>query len=343
MLRLNVFFEGTSVSWVHPNMKMITWLTWIFFLTVDDEKRKKHKAAYRKILREKATINILPVRFNYVGLPRSGKTSFIRRLLGEMLNIMEAKKSGVKVQPSTGVVEEAGQVIIRTMETSVGTIQGKQGKEWSLLKNLPEEANMLSQFFYQIASMGINEDSEYEEPTQTSSSTSCVVARDDDSGIDEILSVFREAMESNQWDSLKYILEDIILLINTDTGGQAEFLDLHASLVQGPSFNLLFSRLIDELESEFKVYYTNEEGVSTEAEDSTMTVKEVLFQALSSIACFGGCFSGGISAPSEESQKLAISESKAMFVGTYRDKITKSEFKEKDHLLQQAIKCTKKM
>ena len=159
--------------------------------------------------------------------------------------------------------------------------------------------------------------------------------------IDEMFSIIGEAMEEDQWDAVQYLLEDIILLIHTDTGGQAEFMDLHASLVQGPSFNLLYSRLVDHLDSQFKVHYTNEEGVSTEEEDSTMTVAEVQFQALASIACFSGCFSGGVSAPSEGAHKLSAgSKSKVMFVGTHRDQVTESEFKEKDRLLQQKVKNT---
>lgn len=61
------------------------------------------------------------------------------------------------------------------------------------------------------------------------------------------------------------------MIINHDTGGHAEFLELQAALVQGPSFNLLFSRLVDERDSLYKIYYTNEVGKNTEKENSTMT------------------------------------------------------------------------
>ena len=125
---------------------------------------------------------------------------------------------------------------------------------------------------------------------------------------------------------------------SSDTGGQAEFLDLYASLVSGPSLNLLFSRLVDNVDSIFKMYYTNEEGVSTEKEDSTMTVEEVLFTALASIACFGGSFlspNTGTS-PSADEKK----GSKIFFVGTFRDKVTAEQLKEKDAFLQKLIKIT---
>ena len=308
-------------------------------------------------------------------------------------------QAGEKVQRSTGVAEEGGQVIIRDMTTDIGTIQCKA---WSLLKDLLEETNMLNQFFYQTASSADSSDNQTSasETTQNDSTPACepsdittepsvsmkrskvrkflsllqkklgkrksklseanisskpededpskaededpsVASKVAEEDIDEMFSIIGEAMEEDQWDAVQYLLEDIILLIHTDTGGQAEFMDLHASLVQGPSFNLLYSRLVDHLDSQFKVHYTNEEGVSTEEEDSTMTVAEVQFQALASIACFSGCFSGGISAPSEGANELSAgSMSKVMFVGTHRDMVTESEFKEKDCLLQQKIKNT---
>ena len=181
--------------------------------------------------------------------------------------------------------------------------------------------------------------------TFTSSSATVPTATDDE--IDEMLGVVHTAMENKNWDEVKYHLENMILLINTDVGGQAEFLDLQASLVQGPSFNLLFSRLVDELESQFEVYYTNEEGESTEKEDSIMTTEQVLFQCLSSIACYSGTFSDGDDTPSGEdsasntrSKKERPSKSKVMFIGTHRDMVSQEEFEEKDKLLQEKIKCT---
>ena len=42
-------------------------------------------------------------RMNFVGLSRSGKTSTLRRLIGEILNITTAKLE--RENPSTGVVE----------------------------------------------------------------------------------------------------------------------------------------------------------------------------------------------------------------------------------------------
>ena len=346
------------------------------------DRKKKHREAYEKVIQAKSTLNIRPVRFNYVGLPRSGKTSFRRRLLGEIINIILAIQKGEKIQPSTGVAEEAGQVIIRSLTSDIATIQSKA---WSVLKDLLDEANMLNQFFYQTANsaqfledeatvqdaeasatstsepspslkrskvrkfLGLlkkklgkskKQKSPVDVPETPSSPAATAKAEEaEEMALDEMFSIIGEAMEEDNWDAVAYLLEDIILLINTDTGGQAEFLDLHASLVQGPSFNLLFSRLVDQLDSQFKVYYTNEDGESTEEEDSTFTLEEILFQSLSSIACFSGCF-GGNDAAHDKAELSRHSKSKVMFVGTHRDLVTDQQFREKDRLLQSKIKNT---
>ena len=347
--------------------------------------------AYKKAIKESVPLEICPVRFNYIGLPRSGKTSFRRRMTGEILNILWAMARGEKEQPSTGVAEAGGQVFIRNHTTrDIGVLSSEK---WTILKNLEDEAGMFSQICYQtihdeLPSTTTDDNFTARESPHQPSMGGAAVAKvsnisaanysnksetsqwnllsllmkpllkiisifrgstppDIDDEMEETLSVVHTAMETKKWDVVKFSLDDMILLINTDVGGQAEFLDLQASLVQGPSFNLLFSRLVDELESQFEVYYTNEEGESTEKEDSIMTTEQVLFQCLSSIACYSGTFSDDDDTPSGEdsasnthSKKERPSRSKVMFVGTHRDMVTQEEFERKDKRLQEKIRCT---
>ena len=104
---------------------------------------------------------------------------------------------------------------------------------------------------------------------------------------------------------------------------------MQAALVQEPSLNL---RQVDNLYSQFEIYYTNQEGVSTAKEDSIMTVEQVLFQCLASVASFSGTFGN------DEGKDASISnvagkkhcKSKLLFVGTYRDKVSQEEFERKD-------------
>ena len=346
------------------------------YLGLKHQQHKQHKRACREVIKKKLALRIRPVRFNYVGLPRSGKTCFRRRLMREIRNIVEARRRGEKEQPSTGVAEAGGQVIIGNRTCS--TLGAISSKEWSIIRDLLEEGGMLSQVIYQTA-QDVDGSSAPRDPIGDKGSTSHDPSVDEgsssqpkkssklkmlkssffktltsitkgftkisDADFEEVFSVINDGMEADDWDEVKYILEDLTLLISTDTGGQAEFLDLHASLVQGPSFNLLFSRLVDKLDSQFDMYYTNEDGVSTEKENSTMTVEEVLFQALSSIACFSGTFCDDVDTPSGEAsnmqlKKLRHSKSKVMFVGTHADQVSKEEFQEKDKLLQKKIERT---
>ena len=302
------------------------------------------------------------------------------------MNIVLARLDGEKVQPSTGVAEDGGQVVIRSVSSDIGTIHSKT---WSMLRDLVQEANLINELIYQRDNKeeGDLEESEsavissiksvsesvpkevaplvvqeiesvtcsIDEQTKSVTSSPEVHEASDpeetleafvDDDIEEMFSIIKEAMDKDEdWEEVKDLLEDMILLINTDTGGQAEFLDLQASLVQGPSFNLLFSRLIDELDSQFQVYYTNEEGESTEKEESVLTKEEVLFQSLSSIACFSGSFTdedeGTVADIIEaDSEAQRYSKSKMMFVGTHRDLVSEEEFRRKDLLLQQKIKNT---
>ena len=141
--------------------------------------------------------------------------------------------------------------------------------------------------------------------------------------IEVIFSSFQEAMAKEDWDTIKYLLEDTMYLISTDTGGQTEFLDLMSRFLMGPALNLIVSRLTDSLNQVYKICCTNEEGVSTEEEDSVVTLEEVIFQALAGIACMETSFeSDGNSEKDDDAVHIPASSSKAMFVGTFKDKIT---------------------
>ena len=162
--------------------------------------------------------------------------------------------------------------------------------------------------------------------------------------IEDIFSSFQEAMAKEDWNTIKYLLEDTMYLINTDTGGQTEFLDLMSRFLMGPALNLIVSRLTDSLNEVYKIYCINEEGVSTEEEDSVAILEEVIFQALASIACMDASYK--LEETSNDSEKddddihIPASSSKAMFVGTFKDKITEEEFREKDRILSEKIKQT---
>ena len=163
--------------------------------------------------------------------------------------------------------------------------------------------------------------------------------------LNEVYHPYHKAMESNDFESLKYLLEDTVYLINTDTGGQTEYLDLMSRFIMGPALNLIFSRLTDPLDKVYKIYYTNEDGVSTEEEDSIITLEEVFFQALASIACMEmtkdfSTQEEDSAKPVDEEVKMSECSSKAMFVGTFRDKVYKFQVNRRDRHLREKIEQT---
>ena len=380
-------------------------------------------------------MNLSSMRFVNIGLPRSGKTTFWRRLEKEILNIVRAREEGEKEEPSTGVACQRGQVLIRGAKSATGIISAG---DWSLLDH-DKEIEMLLQFIADIAnglttevswdnvgdessedgvadkssvadessedgvadkssvadessedgvadkssvadessedgvadkSSVADESSEDDVADESSYESSYELLEDDLFNYErhkreqrerrerdfaalqrrDIYSVINKAMQSDQWDKVKYELEKITLLISTDTGGHAEFLDMYAALVSGPSFNLLFSSLKDDLDSPFKVYFTDENSESTEGYYSDLTVEEVLFPALSSIACFSDSFyasdSTSSSIPPADAkvqnvrEALKSCQSKVMFVGTHKDEVSEEEFREKDRVLLERIENT---
>ena len=280
--------------------------------------------------------------------------------MGDIENIFKARQNGETDQPSTGVVEDGGQIFIKPSHFEMGTIKKRI---WSVIKSLGDEANLLNQLFHQavsidgtLASEAPVSSAEDSVSSETSSAASVTPhnttssphvggaspipppTSSSDSEEDEMLSILKEAMEADHWDEVKDLFEDTILISNNDTGGHAEFFDIQAALIQGPSFNLLFSRLQDKLDKVFEIHYTNKEGVSTDNEESTMTVEEVLYQALAGIACYGGKQSMDANA------SMAQGASKVMFVCTHMDTVEKEKrervFKEKDGLLRKKIEST---
>ena len=118
-----------------------------------------------------------------------------------------------------------------------------------------------------------------------------------------------------------------------DVGGQPAFLDMFPSLTIGPALYLLFTKLISENGRVLSVddlsklqpvqYRTKDDNEPQDCENYNYTLQEVIFCALSSIACFG--------LSDKEVEKYVTKESEpqktsslAMLFGTFADKIDES-------------------
>ena len=115
-----------------------------------------------------------------------------------------------------------------------------------------------------------------------------------------------------------------------DVGGQPAFLDMFPSLTIGPALYLLFTKLIndnghvlsiDDLSKLQPVQYrTKDDNEPQDCENYTYTLQEVIFCALSSIACFGMSDKEVEKYLTKESE-AQLTSSLAVLFGTFADKI----------------------
>ena len=144
---------------------------------------------------------------------------------------------------------------------------------------------------------------------------------------------FRKILHAPGQEQLKVLLEGTILMNMVDTGGQPAFLEMLPALTISPALYLIFFRLDQELKKRYQILYVSENNEHVQVGESSYTVEEVLFQALSSIACFS------CTAP-----KKAGMPNPAVLIGTHKDLLgsdpekVATELKAKDDALQKDLR-----
>ena len=323
------------------------------------------------------------------GPPRSGKTSLRRRLIGEIINLIDQDT----VQQSSGVVD-AHNVVVKLAEermTSSAAVISETtwravGKGGADDTDLDEELHLLYQFISE-GSVGLTSTDSDDPRSSASESVQVVeesshvdstygkdfltifdrlsrkrpqnVVTDDndtvikkrktmsDSEMKEIESAFKafnNALKSRAGrQRLKVLLEKTILLNMVDTGGQPAFIEMLPMLTIGPALYLIFLRLDQELKQRYSIQYVSEDNEEVSLGESSYTLQEVIFQVLSSIACFRSDTSSATGLP-EKQQITSHHSQAAMLVGTYKDKLKgspeekKSRIKQIDGALQEDLK-----
>ena len=357
-----------------------------FILLAEDE---RHYEAYQQALQNGVSIALKYIKLLMFGPPRSGKTSLRRRLIGEIINLIDQ----AAVQPSTGVAD-AHNVVVKLaderMTSSAAVISettwravGKGGADDT---DLDEELHLLYQFISE-GSVGLTSTDSDDPRSSASESVQVVeesshvdstygkvfltisdilgrkrpqnVVTDDndtvikkrktmsDFEIKEIegaFKAFNNALKSRAGQQqLKVLLEKTILLNMVDTGGQPAFIEMLPMLTIGPALYLIFLRLDQELKQRYSIQYVSEDNEEVSLGESSYTLQEVIFQVLSSIACFRSDTSSATGLP-EKQQMTSHHSQAAMLVGTYKDKLkgspeeVKSKIKQIDGALQEDLK-----
>ena len=150
--------------------------------------------------------------------------------------------------------------------------------------------------------------------------------------VEKEFEAFDEILRTSGEGQSKDSLEGTILMNMVDTGGQPAFLEMLPALTMGPALYLIFFRLNQELKKRYQIQYVSENNEKISLSDSSYTVEEVIFQALSSIACF--------SCASPTKAKMPNPSHAAILVGTHKDKLEsdkKAKIKNKDDALQKSI------
>ena len=150
--------------------------------------------------------------------------------------------------------------------------------------------------------------------------------------IDKEFEAFDKILRTSGEGQIKDLLDGTILMNMVDTGGQPAFLEMLPALTMGPALYLIFFRLNQELKRTYEIQYVSKDNEEVPLGDSSYTVEEVIFQALSSIACF--------SCASPEKADMPNPSHAAILVGTHKDKLesdTEAKIKDKDDALQKNV------
>ena len=328
--------------------------------------------AYRHFINTKDVLELLFLKFLFVGPPRLGKTTARRRLMGEITDLISASEAD-QHHPSTGAVESGHNMVVRNESITTAVVSQA---EWSSVENLSDEARILfHNFVDSIEARDIPKPPPelsipHKSVSQTSQATSTSNAskhhqvattepslmnkffskvkslklgrrRKQYRDIPEVAAIFRESVQPDFWKEAKQSFKAYLRM--EDTGGHPELMDMLPALTVGPGLYLLFFSYEFKLKSEFKVFYQHSSGESTLPEQSTLTLEEMLLSALSSISCSNSSanlMSAEETSSSDMRKILESSRSVAYIVGTHKDKVSEEYIASFDKELQSVIRNT---
>ena len=328
--------------------------------------------AYRHFINTKDVLELLFLKFLFVGPPRLGKTTARRRLMGEITDLISASEAD-QAHPSTGAVESGHNMVVRNVSNTTAVVTQA---EWSSVESLSDEARILfHNFVDSIEAKDIPKPPpELNFPRKSVSQTSQASSTSNASkhqqaatpepslinkffskvkslklgrrrkqyrDIPEVAAIIRESVQPDFWKEAKKSFKAYLRM--EDTGGQPELMDMLPALTVGPGLYLLFFSYEFELKSEFKIFYQCSSGERTLPEQSTLTLEEMLLSALSSISCSNS--SANLMSTEETSSSdmhkiLESSRSVAYIVGTHKDKVSEECIASFDKELQSIIRNT---
>ena len=325
-------------------------------------------SAYRHFIKTKDVVMMRFLKFLFSGPPRVGKTSALRRLIGEIIDLLSAGEAQL-VHSSTGAVESKRGMIVRNLSITTALVADA---EWCSVNNHSDEACMLFQVLRQsletkhVPSTSTpatdKMDTRTTEKATTATSTTATaqqqpIKRDSSipkptvpklnlstppNDIPAIVELFKKASDQPKFaENMQHFFKAYLRI--EDTGGQPELMDMLPALAISPGLYLLFFNLEWNLKKEFEVYYQHSPGNATTPEESKITLEEMLLSTLSSISCSYGPANSLKDEKANNSELYDILESSksvVYFVGTHKDKVTEEQISQFDKDLQNIVETT---
>ena len=328
-------------------------------------------AAIEMAINEGGTIDHVLFHGVFLGPPRSGKDSFMKRLMGEM----PSDRS-----PSTGAAEKVIHVKVEKSCTIAATITdnsvwirlGYDEEAIRLMKTVSSKSTTTAQLTENSTDLTeqgtgpsmLNESKSMSEEQEKKLNTSpsgeglerqsspsqhtCMKSSSGPAAIVQQImpqrkhkspiEIFKEAMKSKGLEGLKKHLASTHSIYLTNTGGQMEFQELLPLLVSGPSVFFVTFQLHKGITETFSVVYELPNGQSSKSYQSSLTILETILQTLSSIAAMGTYVYKGLQ------RKAVPIRPKVFIIGTHKDMLDKKSadtvIKSIDQHLQEVIKST---
>lgn len=339
----------------------------------ESEEEITHLSAIKSAIKETGTLDHTLVHGVFVGPPRSGKDSVMKRLLGEHVT---------DLSPSTGAVENVVHVKVEESCTFAATIGPSN---WIRLAYDDEALHLMKEIAnnsstscplqegksddIQIIDLPVStvENSVLGSVSDTSRITehhdintlniqseivtpAHIRGRSDlEKTTDQVhdivmskcktpLEMFKKAIKNGGLKSFSNILSQQWSLYLTNTGGQIEFQEILPLLVSGPSIFFITFSLHQDIEKSFPVEYQLQNGASSKSYQSSLSVLDSILQTLSSIAAMASFVYRG------RQKKCVPLKPKVFLIGTHKDLLDLQSkdavIKDIDHIFQKAIKST---
>ena len=299
-------------------------------------------------MREKGLLEKTIIQCVFVGPPRSGKSSLMKRIMGDRPS---------PFSPSTGVADKVVQVEIVRSSTAVASVSGSRWVKLShddeavtVVMDTSQSHSSQTDCIQVVAPVNLTElhtttlDNSISECRNQLQPDKCNPATATTQPHLPSLPTFASAtdlkpsvafcksiLKKNPGYAVRASQEQGWMVYLTDTGGQIEFEELLPLLVTGPSVFFLVFRLDQDLNKRFMVEYVHSTGESSEPYQSNYTVKEALFQSLASIASMGTYVYNGEQVPLRP---------KVFFVGTHKDKVSQEQIDRINCSLKQLVRST---